>query len=703
MAKNRRRFGKFERFLMKFFLLILIFASASVVTQAQNTNSPLPPPRPSASPTPKLSELFAGNSANNQAVSRERREQAYAKLLEGQRFTWNLLRSRSQAAIAANVRQAKQAFRQAVEFDPTLAEAYTALAELTVMAPPHDADEAIALAEIAVKLNPDHFGARRILARLNTHKSGLGKGELNPEFTAKAISGWKEITRLDPRFAEGWAFLSAFYEAQGKTAERIDALNRWLGSATPIDTGFYQNVFGREETLTPDRATVKLGSALIAVRREKEAVEILSRAIADNPQNDEAIELLRQALESTDAGNSAVAIESLQQAVFANPENISLIQFLAQIQADGGRVGEAAKTLREAAAKIEPTNKNAAAALQIKLGDIYAESDRHDEAIAAYQNALLLRGIEKGNVVSDDARDFAINVYDKIIRIYKNTNRTAEAKTFIENSRPVFGDDDLFADRQIIEMFRETGKKQEALQAVRAARVRFPDDYSLLRIEASILTELGRVDEGVKLIQPLIGKQTQIPSVMTDDFVNYLFISGLYSQAKRGKEAIEAANQAYSISRDSERRQIARLTLATAQQMSGDFKSAETTLRDILKQSPGNPIALNNLGYFLLERDEKITEAYNLIKQAVRIDPTNPSYLDSLGWAYFKMGNLTEAEKYLKQAAKYDSSSATIQEHLGDVYQKQGKSALAKTAWQKALTLASDAEEINRIKLKLSK
>jgi predicted Zn-dependent protease len=137
--------------------------------------------------------------------------------------------------------------------------------------------------------------------------------------------------------------------------------------------------------------------------------------------------------------------------------------------------------------------------------------------------------------------------------------------------------------------------------------------------------------------------------------------------------------------------------------MSGDFKSAETTLRDILKQSPGNPIALNNLGYFLLERDEKITEAYNLIKQAVRIDPTNPSYLDSLGWAYFKMGNLTEAEKYLKQAAKYDSSSATIQEHLGDVYQKQGKSALAKTAWQKALTLASDAEEINRIKLKLSK
>jgi tetratricopeptide (TPR) repeat protein len=224
-----------------------------------------------------------------------------------------------------------------------------------------------------------------------------------------------------------------------------------------------------------------------------------------------------------------------------------------------------------------------------------------------------------------------------------------------------------------------------------------------LRIEASVLTDLGKVDEGVKLITPLIGKQSETPSIMYDDFVNYLFISGLYSQAKRAKEAIQAANQAYSISRDNERKQIAKLTLASAQQISGDVKSAETTLRDVLKQSPGNPIALNNLGYFLLERNEKINEAFDLIKQAVKIDPTNPSYLDSLGWAYFKMGNLAEAEKHLKQAAKYDPGSATIQEHLGDVYQKQGKTPLAKTAWQKALTLSSDTEEINRIKIKLSK
>jgi Flp pilus assembly protein TadD len=110
---------------------------------------------------------------------------------------------------------------------------------------------------------------------------------------------------------------------------------------------------------------------------------------------------------------------------------------------------------------------------------------------------------------------------------------------------------------------------------------------------------------------------------------------------------------------------------------------------------------LNNLGYFLLERNEKINEAFELIQRAVKIDPTNPSYLDSLGWAYFKLGKFQEAEQYLKEASFIDTASSTINEHLGDVYQKQGKTEQAQNAWRKALTLASETADIKRIKAKL--
>jgi tetratricopeptide (TPR) repeat protein len=103
----------------------------------------------------------------------------------------------------------------------------------------------------------------------------------------------------------------------------------------------------------------------------------------------------------------------------------------------------------------------------------------------------------------------------------------------------------------------------------------------------------------------------------------------------------------------------------------------------------------------LLERNEKINEALELIQKAVEISPTNPSFLDSLGWAYFKLNKLDEAEKYLKAAARLNTSSATILDHLGDVYQKQGKTKLAGTTWRKALKISSDFEEISRLKTKL--
>ncbi|HNQ14830.1 MAG TPA: tetratricopeptide repeat protein, partial [Pyrinomonadaceae bacterium] len=230
-----------------------------------------------------------------------------------------------------------------------------------------------------------------------------------------------------------------------------------------------------------------------------------------------------------------------------------------------------------------------------------------------------------------------------------------------------------------------------------------PDDYGFLRTEAMVLVELGRADEGVGLIRSLIGKQDpKAPSIMYDDFSNFLYISILYSEARRGKDAIAAANEAIAVSQDPERKQIALLSLATAQNVSKDFAAAESTLRGILKQTPKNPIALNNLGYFLADRNEKLEEALKLIQEALEIDPGNPSFLDSLGWAYFKLGKYDLAAASLIKALKADPASATAHHHLGDVYEKQGKIESARQSWQRALVLAVDPVEIAALKSKLS-
>ena len=237
-------------------------------------------------------------------------------------------------------------------------------------------------------------------------------------------------------------------------------------------------------------------------------------------------------------------------------------------------------------------------------------------------------------------------------------------------------------------------------------RLKNPSEYSLMRIEASILTELGKVDEGVAIIQPLIGKTSQVPSVMTDDFINYLYISSLYSQGKRGKQAVETANKAYVLAQD-DRTQTDRQTDTRHRPTNvGRLSCRRKHSARHFKTNPRNPIALNNLGYFLVERNEKLDEALELIKQAVKIDPTNPSYLDSLGWAYFKLGKFTEAEKNLKEAAKYDAGfgndSRTSRRRLSKTEQKRfGKKIMAK-GFESNFGRGRNQPSENKIKVKFT-
>ncbi len=523
---------------------LAVFGLQIVNAQKESPAPRTPPPVINSAPA-RPSGAFAKNQEQqNSEVSRERREQAYAKLLEGQRYIWNISHPRSPTAEAGEAGLAKQAFRKAVELDPNLSEGYTALAELALTTPPSDIDEAILLAGIAVKINPDNFGARRILARVFTIKSRLKTSSFDSSSALKAIAGWKEVARLDPRYAEAWAFLSEFYDKMGRLEERIEALQNWLSSSTPIETRYYRAVMGTQEDLSPESASLKLGGALIKANRLSEAIEILSRAIADDPENTEAINLLKQSVEGSVGASSTVTLQALQQAVFANPDNPVLVGLLAQVQARTGKTNDAAKSLRSSIAKLLKTDKVSAANLQISLGDLYAEANRNDEAIAAYEAALKIQGIAENSLTTEDEREFATRVFGKMIQIYKNAGRLNEAQAVIARARLLLGKDDLFADGQLISLLRENGKNQEALQVIRALRSRMKNDYGLLRLEAELLTGMGKVDEGVGLIKILIGggKKPSAPSMMYDDFTNYIFISSLYNQARRGREAVASVS-----------------------------------------------------------------------------------------------------------------------------------------------------------------
>src|SRR5450759_4791348 len=88
----------------------------------------------------------------------------------------------------------------------------------------------------------------------------------------------------------------------------------------------------------------------------------------------------------------------------------------------------------------------------------------------------------------------------------------------------------------------------------------------------------------------------------------------------------------------------------------------------------------------LADQNMKLEEALGYIKRAVDLDPANGAYLDSLGWAYFRLGKYELAEDNLLKASQKINTDPTVHDHLGDLYQKTGRLKLAATNWERALT-----------------
>lgn len=106
----------------------------------------------------------------------------------------------------------------------------------------------------------------------------------------------------------------------------------------------------------------------------------------------------------------------------------------------------------------------------------------------------------------------------------------------------------------------------------------------------------------------------------------------------------------------------------------------ETDLRRVIELEPQNAIALNALGYTLADKTERLLEAFELISKAHQLSPENPAILDSMGWAYYRMGDTAEALNYLNQAFA-NFPDPEVAAHLGEVLWMSDKKEKALSIW----------------------
>ena len=197
---------------------------------------------------------------------------------------------------------------------------------------------------------------------------------------------------------------------------------------------------------------------------------------------------------------------------------------------------------------------------------------------------------------------------------------------------------------------------------------------------ANIIARTQSTDKAIEQLDAIndLNTEQQIIVIQTQ--------AALLAKAKRNQEAFELLeNTVKNLANTPEL--VYDYALAAERLQKFDVMEAE--LRKAIAVNPEFAAAYNALGYSFADRNIKLDEALQLIEKALSITPNDHYMLDSLGWTYYRKGNLDKATLYLEQAYK-TSQDPEIAAHLGEVLWKRGKHDAAKRIWDDALSANPD-------------
>ena len=136
-----------------------------------------------------------------------------------------------------------------------------------------------------------------------------------------------------------------------------------------------------------------------------------------------------------------------------------------------------------------------------------------------------------------------------------------------------------------------------------------------------------------------------------------------------------------------------------ARERLGRWPEAEADFRHALELSPEQPDVMNYLGYTWIDRGEHMQEGLAMLQRAAALRPMSGAIIDSLGWAYFRMGDYPQALTYIERAVELEPADAVLNDHLGDVYWRVGRRIEARFQWQRALSLEPESAEAIQAKV----
>ena len=605
--------------------------------------------------------------------------------------------------------KAIEEYRQAIDADPTSEYLTAGLAEL--YAKTGRIRDAVLEAQDIIKRDPNNLEARKLLGRIYLRSLGDMQASNNgsQNVLKLAIEQYEQIVKIEPDNVEDHLLLGRLYslnkDLQKAENEFKTAVKLQPDSEEAVTTlAYLYNEEGDTSRATqvlsaiPEASrSAKLYSALgYTYEQQKQytnAISAYRHAIEVDRDNLDAIRGLAQNLMND--GQADAALEQYKVIADANPEDAQTYVRIAEIYRKQGKFDLALESLKKAETMVQDSVE-----VPYSMAAVYQVQGRFDEASQILQNLLKKTEKTDGNYNQSERNNRAVFL-ERLGSVYRDQGNTQLAVDTFRKLLALGDENAVRGYQQIIDTYRESKQWQQATAVAKEATQKLPNNRDLRMVLDGQLADTGEPDKALKDVRSML-KGTP------EDREVYITLAQMNTRLKRWNEAEEALDKAEQLSTKPEDKAYVYFLRGSTYERQKKFEQAEEMFRKVLANDPQNAMTLNYLGYMLADRGIKLDEALGYIKKAVELDPSSGAYLDSLGWAYFKMGKYELAEENLIKASQRINTDPTVQDHLGDLYQKTGRLKLAAAHWERALnewnkTVAAelDPSDVARVQKKL--
>jgi tetratricopeptide (TPR) repeat protein len=464
---------------------------------------------------------------------------------------------------------------------------------------------------------------------------------------AKAALEYQDVLRFDKdpaiyyALSKDYSNLGKLYLAaeNGKEATERDPQNityrehlaRVYLLAHEIDSAVvqYQETIKIDSTST--QALYALAQLYQQAKKPLEAITIYKRILDQIGPEWEVLVQLTQLYEGLQRYGDAA--DAYQQMLAIDPSNLDLKKRLIETYLRAGEPDSALARLDEI---LDVDRKNPE--IEVLIGDIYLQKNETPKAIEYYNSVLQQDSV---------AIETKLHIPETLLE------RSQKDSTLVGYAKPMI----------------------EAIQK------KWPNDWRPYWF-------LGFVGFSTRSDSSALVNFQKVTELNPGNADAWYYVGTIYFRIEQNDSAVAALEKSIEINpRNADFLGALALTYDSMKR----YADSDRTYEQALRLNPHSHILLNNYSYSLAERGIQLERALQMAKEAVEKQPENSSYLDTIGWVHFKLGQYDEAREYIEKAVRLrdavGENGSTLNEHLGDVFYKLDKKEKALEYWKRALQM----------------